>query len=331
MSQKLLYLYPELILNTKDIFQKIVTTNATKTDIENAVFYCIEKSRYFIFGEKKWSESFYGLTIDDFILDIIAPLFARDEKNRCIVFAKYLKDKWSLGDTEFEGCLNGLLFSNQRQELQRLTGTNDAFGKYISNAINHQLKKYPDLTKEKLKIGMTISPINDGAHLIEREELLRMLSDGLSLDSKPSKTIYQAIGLIEINQVRVKISDLISSLKYFLNYRVKNENSELPEVYTENKERLEKMEAVFNQLKSDLLSGYFEKGKLTENESGNMASALDLIYADMSNGGMVGSLKDYVLMVEPNISSTEYKNVYRNKMEYMLKIVHKKMSAILIN
>ena len=157
-----------MTLITKDIFRNIVSVDATRTDIENAVFYCIEKTRYFILRERKWSEPFFGLRIDDFILDIIAPLFARDKENRCIVFAKFLKNKWNLTDADFEYSLNGLLLSNQRQELQRLTGANDVFGKYISNVINHQIKKYPNLRKEKLKIGMTIFPMNDGAILIEK-------------------------------------------------------------------------------------------------------------------------------------------------------------------
>ena len=318
-----------MTLITKDIFRNIVSVDATRTDIENAVFYCIEKTRYFILRERKWSEPFFGLRIDDFILDIIAPLFARDKENRCIVFAKFLKNKWNLTDADFEYSLNGLLLSNQRQELQRLTGANDAFGKYISNVINHQIKKYPNLRKEKLKIGMTIFPMNDGAILIEKEELIRMLANGLELEGKHSKTINQAIGLIEINQVRVKISDLIGTLKQFLNSGMNIENPELPEVQIEYKDRLEIMETVFKNLKHKLLALYVEKGKLTNKETRNMASALDLIYADMSNGGMVGSLKEYVLIVEPKITAKEYKNVYRNKMEYMLKIIRKKMSAIL--
>ena len=140
--------------------------------------------------------------------------------------------------------------------------------------------------------------------------------------------IYNLLNYIE-NETEyfpaIPVNTLVNKIKHisFEGYFEANESTN----HLLNYELKESVNLGLNNAMQKLYYSYIENKKLTESEIQSFENTLNDIAFDLKNGGLKPGLYDYLKINMPELKKELFHLKYQNILEYLLKIMKKRVAA----
>ena len=308
------------------IFQKICESKINQQEIN----FLVERSykislQYLRIYYKKLHKILHhnDLSLNDFAIDAIAPLFQRDENNSFSVIKKSFEN-WKppiKTEDDAEYFLNKITVKNVSQQVSSLLKNSDPFFAKILDSINYLIRK-----EEFKKIDYF-----GHVYIVEKEadEINKNIIDAETFDALPAtlftnqktllKNLFKYVSAetkyaaaVPLNQLVLKIKHLNISAHLF------------PDCADEHSIKLEINEKVIAGLikaKHTLVTTYLNKNKLDKEEAEKFEKALNDISVDLMNGGITPGLFGYLEKHFYGLTRQFYDEKYHNILEYLLRVM----------
>ncbi|MBA4311530.1 MAG: hypothetical protein C0417_02760 [Chlorobiaceae bacterium] len=283
-----------------------------------------------------------GLTITDLAYDCIAEAFSKDENNnyqKLINFSKALDDDLTqLPEIEIFLAYKSFLTCLADAQLARLYAQSDPVGAKIHRNIRDTVKKSDTLIIERDYRGLILKPKNQTTLQLNdfpREEFEREFMINVDHHRTIPELLEVCCGVLTgQNKYRTSMS-VVDVVQIFRKIYHSDQTIEEQEVICTS-EGLTKFE--IEQLSSEVLLALKEKIFLTYLARGKVdrkgAEALYNTFRDMLEDWCCGeeskpSILEY-LKAHLQIEEKQYEEIYRTKMEYLLKIAREEFAARLM-
>jgi hypothetical protein len=272
------------------------------------------------------------LTIDEFALDAIAPLFTSEDGEQQIMLKQSFV-KWNPPIKSEEDALyflNKVVSHRVEQHIFSFLRTEDPFFSKILDSINYLIKTQD--YKKIYSFGKTfiVETTNDETRLgyIDRVEFEkipgRLFNEkGILFESLIHylKTETDFVPAIPLNDLVYKIKHI--SLSEFI-------TTESSEESRKQFELDELIDYAMSKSIEKLNRSYYEKGKLNIAETDSMHKALKDLCEDLKNGGINPGLYYYLQPHINNLTKEFYQETYHNILEYLFKITKSTIAENLI-
>jgi len=261
------------------------------------------------------------LTIEEFALDSIALLFIKDKSDQAITIKTAFKNWQPKIETEEDALffLNKIVASRIEQHISSLLREEDPFFSKILDSVNYLIKSQGYIKIQAY--GRTFIAKSDiktcGYEFISRDDFekipVELFTDKKSLFPNLLHFLENKSNIV----AAIPLNDLIYRLKHinFSQYSTVD--------YTETKRKQFEIDEIIsialNSSLEKLNKSYFDKGKLNEKETDSIGKALTDICEDLNNGGINSGLYEYLVPYLKDLSKDDYKTMYHNILEYLLK------------
>jgi hypothetical protein len=261
-------------------------------------------------------------------LEAITPLFLNADYNNHFVIVDIIK-KWDppiKSEEESLFFLNKVISNRIEQHISLKLRESDPLYSKLLDSVNYLIRSSNYNKVNYLgKVYITEPPgvkiewivINDSefqnipSHLFfERKVLLNSLFKFI----KTETTYFPAIPL----------SELIFRLKRINQINCIYQNSS--EYVVEQIEVKETVNSGLNFVEDKLKTSYYEKAKLTYTEYKSFKKALNMLAADLGNGGLNTNLCTYLHLYFDDITKETYRQKYHNIFEYLVKLFKNKVA-----
>jgi len=286
--------------------------------------------------------------LKDISLDLIAPLFERDQSDSFKIFKSQLLAKHNQCESLFNR-LKSIIISKTRQELiQRFKEEEPGGYKILRNIKlapdrNSKIKTFNDQSKTYFYYfeGECQEPFID--HLqaelpeIEIENLVDITRVALLQDTVIPKILeYILIYIKKDNTCRdfVEISSLFKALKKVLLYQtVPIDNVFQHNGYSNNHNGEEYNSIIYRELEDYIVltvkDKYQNKGKITENEALYYKSVIKEYFNDIVFAHNNNALPHYLNNGHSNFVTEDNSTIHRTRIEYIIKICKKRLYQII--
>lgn len=261
------------------------------------------------------------LSLDEFSIEAIAPLFIKDKHSETISI-KISFDNWEptiKTDEDVLFFLNKIVASRVDQHIVSLLREEDPFFAKILDSVNYLIKSQG--YKKIQSFGKTYIigkeyEVSDTRFINQKE--FEDIPSHLFKDKKI--LISGLLGYLEKETnlaAAIPVNELIYKLKHinFAEYSV-------PETSEITRKQFE-MDEIINLAKESavqkLYKSYLERGKLNYKEAESLGKALFDICEDLKNGGINPGLYEYLKPHMEELSKDAYVENYHNILEYLLK------------
>ncbi len=271
------------------------------------------------------------LTAKDIAIDAIAPLFTPAEDG-LIYHLTGILATWSPSvesEEQARFMLISVLSHRVRQHINSMMRESDPFFAKILDSLNYHIKKEKLIKSEKLKVSYI--SIDDPAKCTvdykTYEDLLNLKATCFTIKHI---SIVDILSQLEENEGDPVAIPLLALAKRIKEVNLAFENPIITCQATETEYDIERLSStaqhtVFEKLRYS----YLEKGKLSENESLMIESALREIMSDLKDGGVKTGLYHYIELIDNSITLEIYKLKYHNILEYLLKVMKKELVHLL--
>lgn len=262
------------------------------------------------------------LTLEEFALDAIAPLFIK-EKDHQNIYIKTAFNNWQPPIKTEEDALyflNKVVSHRVEQHIYSILREEDPFFSKILDSVNYLIKSQGFIKIQsygKTYIVRDNYEICDTT-LISQQEFENI---PIKLFIAKKKILQNLIDYFESETQfipAIPLNDLIYRLKHinFSEYAYQ----EPSEISNKQFEMDEIINLALNSALEKLNNSYTLKGKLSEEESKSLNNALKDLCEDLKNGGINPGLYSYLSPYMKDLSKENYKENYHNILEYLLKI-----------
>lgn len=283
-----------------------------------------------------------GLTISDLAYDCIAEAFSKDDNDnyqKLMNFSEALNDDLTqLPEIEIFLAYKSFLTCLADAQLARLYAQSDPAGAKIHRNIRDTVKKSDTLIIERDYRGLILKPKNHTTQQLEefpREEL----ENEILTNMDHQRTIPKLLNvcrdvLIQQKKYRTSIPlvDLVQIFrKIYQGDHTINEEEEICTSEGLTKFEIEQLcSEVLLSLKEKIFLTYLARGKVDRKSAEAIYSAFrdmleDWCCGEESKSSIFHYLKDHL-----QIDEKKYEEIYRTKMEYLLKIAREEFAARLM-
>ncbi len=308
------------------IFQKICESEINQQEINFLVETSYKIALHYLRGYYKKLHKILqhdDLSLNDFAIDAIAPLFQRDENNSFSVIKKSFEN-WKpeiKTEADAEYFLNKITAKNVLQRVSSLLKNSDPFFAKILDSINYLIRK-EDF--KKIDYLGHVYIVESNAEVITNNiidaETFDNLPSSLFADQKKLltnifhylKTETKFYPAIPLNQLILKIKHLNISSHLF---------PDSIEGHCGKLEMAEKVNAGLLTAKQKLVSTYLNNNKINKDEAGKFENVLVDISVDLMDGGMNPGLYGYLEKHFTGLTRELYEENYHNIIEYLLRVM----------
>ena len=272
---------------------------------------------------------FLGVSIDEFAVDAIEPLFRKDENGRFKALVEEF-EKWQPPVTTEKDALfflNKIIAGRVEQHVSVILRESDPLYAKILDSINYSIRtgKY----KKASCLGITYivkdNVLEMDLPVINQEEFSAIPSDLFS-DNKTMFDRLLSFLAIETNYFpAIPLNRLIIRLKQLRVDAFYTSNSITADY--KNLEISEAIESGLQFINSKLILSYLGKGKLCEGECQNLMAGLKDMANDIRDGGINPGLYEYLKPHFNSLSKQAYQEKYHNIFEYMAKTLKNKLAS----
>ena len=262
--------------------------------------------------------------LEDFALDLIGGLFARDNQGRFTSIQTYLGENLNKTDPEFQIIVERLIYITASQQLVRMYEIHDPFGRNFYRSIRYLIDKHPQWEKLSLpNIGPVIRNDPSTEYDLDSATIENIVYEqdlkGNSLTHCVERIVTE---ILNRHGGRISLRILLSIIRYRMigsSGKGEGENNVYPDP---------NLELTCNQLisetikyiKAGVINNYLEKKKFTDNECSAFASAIMLALESWIQDCPAGSLYENLCQFWPRtISREEYRNTLRVHLEHIWK------------
>ena len=269
-----------------------------------------------------------GETFEEMSIESIAPLFVYTADKQLQIIKSY--EKWASAIKNEEDALyflNKIISRRVNQHIAHILKKTDPFFAKIYDSINYLIKK--DNYKKQSYFGTVFivknkisgKTIDNSAFeqlpfklFTSKDELIRNILNFLKDETQyypaiPINALVKKIKLISFEEY-VKIND---SPNHLIKYELK-----------------ETVDAGLNNAFEKLNYSYSHNNKLNCKEVESFKLALNDIAIDLKDGGIKPGLFEYLGYHMPELEKELFKSKYQNILEYLLKIMKKKVAEELM-
>ena len=264
-------------------------------------------------------------SVVDIAIDSIAPLFLSNSQNELQIsriFRKWGNKINSEQDALY--FLNRIVSKRVNQRITHILKESDPFFAKIYDSVGYLIKK--NGFKKQNYFGTVF---------IVEKKIKYSVIDNDTFNSLPvelfisqDKMIYNLLNYIE-NETEyfpaIPVNTLVNKIKHisFEGYFEANESTN----HLLNYELKESVNLGLNNAMQKLYYSYIENKKLTESEIQSFENTLNDIAFDLKNGGLKPGLYDYLKINMPELKKELFHLKYQNILEYLLKIMKKRVAA----
>lgn len=271
------------------------------------------------------------LTAKDIAIDAIAPLFT-PAADGLIYHLTGILATWSPSiesEEQARFMLISVLSHRVKQHIHSMMRESDPFFAKILDSLNYHIKKEKLIKSEKLKVCYI--SVDDPAKCTldynTYEDLLTLQATYFTIKHL---SIGDILTLLESNGGDPVAIPLLALAKRIKEVNLAYENPIITCQATETDYDIEHLSSkAQDTIIEKLRHSYLGKGKLSENESRMIESALKEMMADLKDGGVKTGLYHYIESIDNSISQEMYKQKYHNILEYLLKVMKKELVHLL--
>ncbi len=322
---------------------KICESHSSHSDLEDFIHYCksmvvtilwIKKSRgqfYIPFREESDKE------IDDVAIDLLAPLFQRDQEGKFIRLDKYFRPflkEITKNPDQVHSLLKRLLYSHVNQELTEIYRQENPAGwklyrNILLSAQRNEAIQLIKIQSDRYLIYNEDSDqdpnqlINNNLPEIEYSVLLSLLKKAMSVEKTTPK--YLAITLKNLQDdphiaSQISVTSLHHAIQDILNIQTIQINggdiTTRPQINSITKDEM--VDQVNVLVQKQLVKTYFHTQKVSKNILDRYQSILQTFFYDLVWMGKTGSITDYMNHIEANkILESDWSN-HKNRLEYVI-------------
>ena len=267
-------------------------------------------------------------SVEDIAIDSIAPLFISNSNNELQItriFRKWGNNISNEQDALF--FLNRIISRRVSQRITHILKEADPFFAKIHDSISYLIKK--DGLKKQNYFGTTFIIEKKIKYSVIDSDTFNSLPVNLFINQ--DKMIGNLLHYIE-NETEyfpaIPVNSLVKKIKHisFDGYLQSNDSAG----YLLNYEMKESVNLGLNDAKQKLNYSYSKNSKLTETEIKLFESTLNDIAFDLKNGGIKPGLFEYLKFNMPELERDLFHMRYQNILEYLLKIMKKRVAEELI-
>ena len=269
--------------------------------------------------------------INDYAIDLIAPLFARNETGEFIMLKKHFNEVFTCEDEKLEKAIMQMLNVAVKQGMIRIYEDTDPVNKVFHYSIKYLLKKRTDWEKSNLNSHCTsISKVGSlySKATMEEVEYAFLLT--------PTKTATQQLkmvlaDLIDRKKLAVPLTYLLLAFREYLKH-----NNEIIFETVEPESEGDSVDYTIDDcirvIDSQILISYISSGKYNQRERIGFRLAVKDYLIDLTQNGGV---EQYYYYLSKNIGFAltydDYMEKYRTQFEYVLKKSKEYFSAMVKN
>lgn len=285
----------------------------------NIAYHCISVNIRKIFKQI----AIEGDTIEELAIEAITPLFLPAENNRVQIANSFMK--WSEkieSEKDAFYFLNKIISRRVNQHITLMLKKSDPFFAKIYDSVNYLIKK-EGLKKQNYFGTMYIVEKKIRGKVINGKDFENipagLLASHKNLLSRILKYLEYEAGYFPAIPVNSLVKN-IKHLSFDSNSRPENISNHL--LNYELKECLDSgLKDAYNKL--DL--SYYKNGKLNEYEVKSIELSLHDMAVDLMDGGLKPGLYEYLRLNMPDLKKDQFHNKYQNILEYLLKVMKKKV------
>ena len=341
-----------------ELIENIVSNSYGYKDISEFFHLCTSIAISYI-RNQQYNQNFYmkistinSKDIEDFAIDAVSTLFARDEKRSFYVLKKYFESRLREIQEEKEYSfvlLRKLVISKVKQEMVEYYRKEDPAGWKIYRNIQlapirnlnigvfsdfHKTYFYHKDSPDNLRIPEALKP---ELPEIENKVLEIWLIEVLKKSSKVPMIIEEILsGLKNQNEFREFVSrkKIFKCLKAVSGVTIVPFNENVQKVYLVES-KIDLSEDILSAVKnlkfffhSVLNETYFNKGKVSDKEFKIYQEILDLYFGDLLNDGITEMLPYYMNHEPDKCWLKDNWQIHKNRLEYLIKLGKQYLKSI---
>ncbi len=267
----------------------------------------------------------------DYAIDLIAPLFARNENSEFIILEKHFNAVLNENDEIIKKTVLQILNLTVKQGMIRYYEESDPIGKVFYRSIRYILSKKVEWEKSDINAhGISINKVGY-VHIkasMEEVEQAFIITRCKSVTEQLKMVLAE---LIDHKEFSVPISYLLNAFRdHMKNY---NEIIFDPKSQLESDELIEyTVDDTIKEIDNIILSNYVMSGKLTQQERIGFRLAIKMILQDLIKNRDLENYYYYLSQcIENTVTYDEYQMKYRKQFEYVAKKSKEIFSAMIKN
>lgn len=265
-----------------------------------------------------------GETLEEMSIEAITPLFVQTADNHLQIIKSF--EHWESGIKNEKDALyflNKIITRRVNQHIAHILKITDPFFAKIYDSINYLIKK-SDYKKQNYFGTVFIVECKISGNTIDNLEFEKL---PFNLFSNKDMLIQNLLDFIEKETEffpAIPVNALVKKIKHIsFEEFVKLEDSSNHLLKYELKEMVD---AGLNDAFEKLNYSYRQNNKLNSREVESFRLALNDIATDLKNGGLKPGLYEYLKFNMPELERNLFHLKYQNIMEYLLKIMKKKVA-----
>jgi hypothetical protein len=283
----------------------------------------------------------HGLSLSDLAFDCISDLFARDDEGRYKALESYFSayDVAAFSDEEAYFHIQRLSFTRVRNGLFRLYSEMDPQLAHVLRNVKVAVRTLGIFTElDRLSESCLIPSLCEPAEQLPQVEAAD-LSDWLSREATGKEFIPELLGKLAMNlRKQREFSRIVPIVTIGLAIRSFYKEKEIPQLAEASTiidesafDAAEAIDEACKALREKTVSKYVHRGKVSKEVFDLyfrvIAQMLELRF--ISHDGSAFQLSESFIKLVPGMSLQEYRAQHKNKLEYLARLAHKRVSKIL--
>ncbi|NHZ87044.1 MAG: hypothetical protein GWP19_14425 [Planctomycetia bacterium] len=338
------------------LINRIIDGSYNRQDLKLFINLCTSISAAYLKNEIYYNRIYFPIVhqddsdLKDISLDLIAPLFARDETGSFKFFKRNLRLIYDqLTEELLYNRLKSIIISKTRQELIERFKEEEPGGYKILRNIKLAPTRSNNIKKFNIQFNTyyyyfegdcqepVIDHLNAELPEIEQNELLEIVRIICKKDTAIPKILECILLNVQKNVTTrnfIEVSSLFKALKNVLLYKTVPIDSTLEyNGYSNNHNRDNYNSKIFQELYESIILAvqdkYIDSGKINENVASYYRSILkeyfnDIIFANHNN-----TLPHYMNNGHSKLIKQEHLAMHKTRIEYLVKICKKKLGQII--
>ena len=263
-------------------------------------------------------------TIEDIAIDSITPLFISNINNEyqiSRIFHEWGNKIYNERDALY--FLNRIISRRVNQRITHILKESDPFFAKIYDSVGYLIKK--DGYKKQNYFGTVFIIEKKIKYSVIDNDAFKTLPFKLFINhNKMISSLLDYIAKQTVYYPAIPINALVKKLKQIsFDEPIRTDESAS---YLLNYEMKETVETGLNDAKQKLRYSYKQSDKLSDFEIKSFGNTLNDIAYDLKNGGMKPGLYEYLKFNMPELEREQFRIKYQNTLEYLLKIMKKRVA-----